>query len=64
MKAVLVQTPGGLEALQYTEVPDPTPQPQWWCLRCIVDVCYHDVVVRNVLALRWRDAACVLGSGR
>jgi acryloyl-coenzyme A reductase len=62
MKAVLVQTPGGLEALRYTEVPDPTPQPHEVVLkvhRC--GVCYHDVVVRNGTLRAGVTLPCVLG---
>lgn len=62
MKAVLVQAPGGLEALQYLDVPDPEPAPHEVVIkvhRC--GVCYHDVVVRNGTLRAGVSLPCVLG---
>ena len=48
MKAVVVEQPGGLDVLNYTTVPDPTPGPRDVIIQ--VDscgVCFHDIVTRN-----------------
>lgn len=48
MRAVVVERPGGLDVLDYREVPDPTPGPRDVVIR--VDscgVCFHDIVTRN-----------------
>jgi acryloyl-coenzyme A reductase len=62
MKAVLVTKPGGVDALEYTTVPDPTPAPDEVVIkvyRC--GVCFHDLVTRNGTLKAGVKMPCVLG---
>ena len=62
MKAVVVNKAGGLDALTYTDIPD--PQPQWHELVVKVHscgVCFHDVLTRNGTLKAGVRLPCVLG---
>jgi acryloyl-coenzyme A reductase len=62
MKAVLVRTPGAVDVLEYTTVPDPSPASNEVVLkvyRC--GVCFHDLVTRNGTLKAGVKLPCVLG---
>jgi acryloyl-coenzyme A reductase len=62
MKAIVVERPGGIEALRCETVPDPTPSPRELVVqvaRC--GVCMHDIAVRNGTLRRGVRLPCILG---
>ncbi len=62
MKAIVVQQPGGLEALRMQSVSDPVPSPKDVIIR--VDscgVCFHDVLTRNGTLRAGVKMPCILG---
>ena len=62
MKAVVVNKAGGLDALTYTEIPDPQPQGHELVLKVhSCGVCFHDVLTRNGTLKAGVRLPCVLG---
>ncbi len=62
MKAVVVNKAGGLDALTYTDIPDPQPQGQELVLKVhSCGVCFHDVLTRNGTLKAGVRLPCVLG---
>jgi D-arabinose 1-dehydrogenase-like Zn-dependent alcohol dehydrogenase len=62
MKAVVVNKAGGLDALTYTDIPDPQPQGHELVLKVhSCGVCFHDVLTRNGTLKAGVRLPCVLG---
>ena len=62
MKAVVVNKAGGLDALAYTDIPDPQPQGHELVLKVhSCGVCFHDVLTRNGTLKAGVRLPCVLG---
>lgn len=62
MKAVVVEKPGGLDALHYTDVPDPAPKFGEIVIKVhSCGVCFHDVVTRNGTLKFGIKMPCILG---
>ena len=62
MKAVVVNKAGGLDALTYTDIPDPQPQGHELVLKVhSCGVCFHDVLTRNGTLKAGVSLPCVLG---
>jgi D-arabinose 1-dehydrogenase-like Zn-dependent alcohol dehydrogenase len=62
MKAVVVNQAGGLDALTYTDIPDPQPKGHELVLKVhSCGVCFHDVLTRNGTLKAGVSLPCVLG---
>jgi acryloyl-coenzyme A reductase len=62
MKAVVVSQAGGLDALSYTDIPDPQPKSHELVLKVhSCGVCFHDVLTRNGTLKAGVSLPCVLG---
>ncbi len=62
MKALVVEKPGGVEAMQMQTLPDPSPNPREVVIEVeSCGVCFHDIVTRNGTLKQGVEMPVILG---
>ncbi|MSP68544.1 MAG: zinc-binding dehydrogenase [Alphaproteobacteria bacterium] len=62
MKAVVVRSPGGLDAMRIEQVPEPSPGPRAVLIKVAAcGVCFHDLITRNGTLRFGVKMPCILG---
>ena len=62
MKAIVVRSPGGLDAMRLETVPDPVAAPKDVIIKVeACGVCFHDVLTRNGTLKAGVKMPCILG---